>query len=62
MTGMMRMDGIAVSASSSSCGDGYFGAKCLLAAYYEAIDSTLNNIFHSQKRDVTDGNRQIYFQ
>ena len=46
MTGMMRMDGMAVSASSSSCGDGYFGTKFLLAAYYVAIDSTLNNIFH----------------
>ena len=37
MTGMTRMDGMTVSASSSSCDDGYFGAKCLLGACYVIV-------------------------
>ena len=60
MVGMTRMDVTTVSASS--CCDGSFGTKILLAAYYVVINFHAEiNIFHSQKRDVTDGNRQIYF-
>ena len=48
--------------SASSCCDGSFGTKILLAAYYVVINFHAEiYIFHSQKRDVTDGNRQIYF-
>ena len=60
MVGMTRMDVTTVSASS--CCDGSFGTKILLAAYYVVVNFHAEiNIFHSQKRDVTDGYRQIYF-